>query len=320
VRADRLVTILLLLQTYRRLTARQLSERLEVSERTIHRDMEALSVSGIPLVAARGAGGGWTLPGSYRTDLTGLRQDEVQALFLTGPPRVLSDLGLHAALDGALVKLMAALPVQHRRDADFIRQRIYIDSAPWRPAEERAAVLPLLREALWRDRRLVISYQRSDSVLVDRLVDPLGLVAKSGLWYLVAAVDGEIRTYRVSRIDAAHLADEACVRPSAFDLAGFWTQSSAQFIAGLPRYPAQVRVTGEVVPRLRFGGRFARIEQVNPPDADGWSRVDIRFETIDEACEFCLGFGPGLEVLEPLELRERVIRLARETVEFYAKM
>src|SRR5215831_6891858 len=206
-RADRLLSILLLLQTYRRMTARDLAERLEVSERTIHRDMESLSGVGIPVVAERGAGGGWLLQGEYRTNLTGLNEAEIQALFLARSPRLLDDLGLGKAAEAAFIKLFAAVPPAMRRDAESASRRIYVDGAGWNQSEESAPLLPLLQEAIRQDRTVRFKYQRGDECEVEREVDPLGLVAKGGAWYLVAAIDGDIRNYRVSRVIEAEMTD-----------------------------------------------------------------------------------------------------------------
>ncbi len=318
-RADRLLSILLLLQNNRRMTARDLAERLEVSQRTIHRDMEALGAAGVPIYAERGAGGGWVLPEEYRTDLTGLNEAEIQALFLAMPPRLLADLGLRQASDAALVKLLAALPSMQRRDAEYARQRIHIDASGWRRPEEAVPTLPAIQEAVWRECRLHLSYQRSDGTTVERLVDPLGLVAKGSLWYLVAAVEGEIRTYRVSRVHSARVSDQPCVRPPNFDLAAYWAQSSANFVASLPRYSVIVRVSPEV-PTWMYGvGAYVRIEQIDPPDAEGWSTLHLRLQSEEEACAYVLGFGPQMEVVEPPELRDRVIHLAASIVNSYAQ-
>src|SRR5438128_12227933 len=193
-RADRLLSVLLLLQVHRRLTARELAKRLEVSERTIHRDMEALSAAGFPVFAERGSGGGWMLVEGYRTNLTGLNAVEVQALFVTKPLRLLADLGLDKASDAALIKLSAALPSAHRPGAENARQRIHIDVTGWNRPDEAARFLPLLQEAVWQERRLRFTYQRGGGCdAVQRVADPLGLVAKGSIWYLVAAVDGDIR-------------------------------------------------------------------------------------------------------------------------------
>jgi predicted DNA-binding transcriptional regulator YafY len=319
-RADRLLSIMLNLQVRRRMTARELAKLLEVSERTIHRDMEALSGAGVPVIAERGMGGGWMLMEGYRTNLTGLNESEIQALFVNKPSRLLADLKLDKASDGALIKLLAALPAMYRRDAEYARQRIYVDVTGWNRSEETVPHLPLLQEAIWQERKIYFNYQRGGECgSVERLADPLGLVAKGSVWYLVASVEGEIRTYRVSRILDVSLTEKAAVRPEGFDLATHWEQSASQFKANLPRYAATVRVAPEIFPRIRFAGRFARIEQVDPPDQDGWIKVYLRFDVEEMACEYVLSFGPNIEVLEPLSLREKVIKLAESVIAFYSQ-
>ena len=319
-RADRLLSILLLLQVKQRITARELAKRLEVSERTIHRDMEALGMAGIPITAERGTNGGWSLLEVYRTNLTGLNEAEVQALFLSNSTRLLSDLGLRKAADAALIKLLAAIPSISRQNAEYVRQRIYIDATSWHATEhDDLSSLPLLQEALWRERKLLLIYQRSDTVAVERLVDPLGLVAKGSTWYLVAAIEQEIRTYRVSRIQSATLQEQACVRPPDFDLATYWAQSSTRFIAAMPRYPVRVRVAPDVLERIYHAGRYARIEHMEAPDADGWIELCLCFEMEEAACGYLLSFGTQVEILEPLALRAKVFTLAENVAAFYAK-
>ena len=318
-RADRLLSVLLLLQVHRRLTARELAKRLEVSERTIHRDMDALSAAGFPVFAERGIGGGWMLVEGYRTNLTGLNRDEIQALFLTKPLRLLADLGLDKASDAALLKLSAALPSAHRDNAEHARQRIHIDITGWNRAEESIQFLPALQEAVWRERRLKFSYQRGGGCdSVERLADPLGLVAKGSVWYLVAMVDGDIRSYRVSRVLSAELTNEPCVRPKGFDLAEYWEQSTVRFKAHLPQYQATMRAHPDVFPRMGLAGRFARIERADAPDAEGWIKVAMRFDVEEMACEYALSFGSRMEVLEPETLREKVIDAARSVIAFYS--
>lgn len=253
-RADRLLSILLLLQIERRITTAELARRLEVSDRTIHRDMDALSAAGVPVVAARGTGGGWFLLDEYRTDLTGLSEAESQTLFLTTPTRLIADLGLARAASGALIKLRAALPRQQQPGAEDVRQRIHIDAAGWRQTEGALPAMPVLQEALWGNQRLWIRYRRSDDSESERTLDPLGLVAKGNLWYLIAASEGEIRTYRVSRIVAATLLDHPVTRPAGFDLAGYWAQSSREFLSRLPQYRATVRVAPHVLRMIRKAG------------------------------------------------------------------
>ena len=318
-RADRLFSIVLLLQSQHQLTARELARRLEVSERTIHRDMDALSGAGIPVVAARGTGGGWSLLGEYRTNLTGLNEAEIQSLFVTRPARLLADLKLEKAAEGALLKLLAALPTGHRRGVEHVRQRIHLDVTGWQRAEETVPLLHVLQEAIWQERRLRLTYQRGECGAVERLVDPLGLVAKGSVWYLVAAVEGEVRSYRVSRVQGAELTDAPCVRPPDFDLASFWEQSAAQYRAHLPHYRALVRVRREIISRLPYAGRFARIEHLGEPDADGWVQIALRFDVEEMACEYALSFGTQLEVLEPPALRAKVVEAAKGVVAFYTQ-
>lgn len=318
-RAERLLSIMLLLQSHRRLTARDLARRLEVSARTIQRDMEALSIAGIPVVAERGAGGGWSLLGEYRTNLTGLNEAEIQTLFVSRPTRTLADLKLEKAAEGALLKLLAALPAMYRRGAEHARQRIHIDVANWNPPQEIAPSLPLLQDAIWQERKVKIIYRRSGCEDVERLVDPLGLVAKGSVWYFVAAVNGEVRSYRVSCVNGVELMEAHCERPPGFDLAAFWEHSIAEFRAHLPRYHATVRVRSAIVPRLNYAGRFARVEQIGDADEDGWVRVSLRFDVEEMACEYALSFGSQLEVIEPAALREKVVEAAHSVVTFYTK-
>ncbi|MBO0862805.1 MAG: YafY family transcriptional regulator [Chloracidobacterium sp.] len=319
-RADRLLSIMLLLQTHRRMTAQDLAGRLEVSERTIHRDMDSLSAAGVPVVAERGIGGGWSLIGEYQTNLTGLNEAEIQALFLSRSPRLLDDLGLGKAAEAAFIKLFATVPPAMRRDAESASQRIYVDGAGWNRNEETVPFLPLLQEAVWKNRAVRFKYQRGDDCEVERVAGPLGLVAKGGAWYLVAAIDGDIRNYRISRVIEAEITDQPFVRPEAFDLVAHWRQSAVEFKSKFPRYTVTARVHPEAVNKMYIIGRFSRVEDVAPPDeADekGWRRVSICFQFEDDACECLLGFGDQIEVLEPSELRRKLVDRARCVVEFY---
>jgi predicted DNA-binding transcriptional regulator YafY len=314
-RADRLLSILLLLQVHRRVTARELAARLEVSERTILRDMEALSSSGVPVIAERGAHGGWALLDEYQTKLTGLTAKEIQALFLGTPPRVMADLGLKQPAEAAFIKLQAALPAGVQRQADFARQRILIDSSGWRDPGESAACLPVLLDAVWRERRVRFQYSRVSCAPSERIGEPLGLVAKGSIWYLVARTDGELRTYRVSRIADAVVLAEPAVRPNGFDLAAYWNRSAAEFRDHLPRYYATLLADPAVMRWIRYRGW--RLEE-EVPQADG-VRVRLRFDVQEEALQFALSFGAQIRVVEPQELRERVIEATRATLASYAE-
>jgi len=319
VRADRLLTILLLLQVHGRLTSRQLAERLEVSRRTVHRDMEALSAAGVPVYALRGAGGGWVLPADFRTDLTGLHEAEVRAMFLAQPPRVLADLGLRGAAEAGLAKLLAALPAGSQPEAERMRQRIHVDATSWRGGGEPMPCLRLVQEAVWRDRRLEIGYRRAGGEVVDRVVDPLGLVAKGGAWYLLAGVEEGTRTYRVSRIARATLLDRPAHRPPGFDLAAAWEASQRRFEAELPRYRVRLRVRAERARQVWELGHWSRVEAVGEADGDGWCEASVRFQFREDAARALLPLGEAAEVIEPGEVREDMIDAATAILRRYGR-
>jgi len=313
-RADRLISILLLLQMHARLTARTLAKRLEVSERTILRDMDALGAAGVPVVADRGAGGGWRLVDGYRANMSGLTESEVQSLFVTGPSRLLADLHLDKASDGALVKLLSVLPAVSRRGAELARQRIHIDVSGWSRSRDPVPHLPALQLAVWSDRRLRIMYDRGEGCASERLVDPLGLVAKGSVWYLVASIDGDIRSYRVSRIRDAAMLDETFVRNPDFDLAAFWERSAETFRERLPRFEAVIRARDESLPWIQSMTRFGGVDRIDD-DSAGWKRLAMHFDTAQVARTTLLGFGTTVEIIEPESLRQEVVAEARAVAE-----
>lgn len=318
-RADRLVAIVLLLQKHRQLTARDLSQHLEVSQRTILRDMEALSTAGIPVVAERGQSGGWRLMENYRTTLTGLNEGEVQALFVNPPAKYLSDLGFERSSTSAALKLLAALPLTMQTIAERIQERVFIDESGWNRQEEVVPYLKQLQQAIWQERTVFLTYRRGDETTIERTVHPLGLVVKGSVWYLVAVVpQGDVRTFRVSRITSALINDELFERPLDFDLARFWKSSSAAFQQKLSGYVMKARVSKTVLPWVRYGGRFAKVEIATEPDLDGWTTIEVRFDVEEGALQYALGFGAGLEVIEPVTLRERIVERTQEIIEFYS--
>lgn len=317
-RADRLLSIVLLLQTNHQLTSRDLASRLEVSERTIHRDMDALSGAGIPIIAARGSGGGWSLLGDYRTTLTGLTEAEIQSLFVTKPAKLLADLHLEKAADGAQLKLLASLPSAFREGAERARQRIHVDVSGWSRREEAVPFLPILQEALWLEHKLTIKYERGEKCEpVERILSPLGLVAKGSVWYLVASIDESVRSYRVSRIAHAEILNEPAPIPSDFNLAAYWERSASTFKSNVPNYLATFWVSPSVLLRLSFAGRFARVNETEETDARGWRKVHVGFDVDEMACEYAVSFGPNLEVIAPVDLREKVVAMTKATLEFY---
>jgi predicted DNA-binding transcriptional regulator YafY len=304
-RASRLVSFLLVLQTRGQLTAAELADRLEVSERTVQRDAQALAAAGVPIASVRGPAGGYRLERGYRTKLTGLDASEAEALFV-GPA---AELGLGRELAGARLKLLASLPTEVQERASRASQLFHVDTRGWFREEDRAPFLPVIASALWRERRLDMRY-REGSTIVTRRLDPLGLVLKAGVWYLLARRRGEERVYRVSRIVSARERAEASTRPVGFDLAEAWTARSEAF--------ERTRPTLEVTVRLPRG----EIKYLRDPriveDADP-ATVVARFTGLDQAFHALLSYGPYAEVLAPLELRERIASAAARTAEIYAR-
>lgn len=322
-RADRLLSILLTLQSEGKVKAGELARRLEVSPRTVYRDLDALTAAGVPVYAEPGPTGGITLMDGYRTQLTGLNRGELQTLFFGKPAALLRDLGLSGTADAALLKLHASLPAPARAGATSARGLLHIDTTGWRRQRDAVPLLPDLYDAVVGARRVQLLYARSDKT-VTRLSDPLGLVAQGSVWYLVAVTDGETRTYRVSRLEGLEPTPETFTRPADFDLAAYWEASKKAFRAALPRYPVTVRAEPGIAQRLRTSGRYARVtaEDATPDDATlgkhGWVTLTMLFEVEWEACEYLLSFGPAVEVLDPLELRGQIAKLAQATAQLYA--
>jgi predicted DNA-binding transcriptional regulator YafY len=321
-RSSRLLSILLLLQTRRQLTARELAEELEVSLRTIYRDVEALAAAGVPVYADQGRAGGYRLVDGYRTKLTGLTEQEAAALFMVGMPGPAAALGLTEQTTGAELKLLAALAPDQRDRAGRLKNRFHLDLPAWYRDAEDSPHLAAIAEAVLHDRRIKVLYRRWEAPReVERVLDPYGLVLKSGTWYVVAATPGGIRTYRVSNILELTATDEAFARPSGFDLATHWQGHLDQF--------EQRRITGQAVVRISPGlvTRLADLsstlllkaiaDAAAEPAEDGSITVAVPIESVPNAATQLIHYGNALEVLEPLELRAELSRLARTLVELY---
>lgn len=316
-RSTRLVTLLLLLQARGRLTAAQLAAALEVSERTVYRDLADLGASGVPVVAERGEGGGYHLLEGYRTNLTGLTAEEAEALLLGGAAGPLADLGFGSLLAATRLKLLAAVPPGLRPLATRAEGRFHLDPTAWaHQAPREQGHLRTAAGAVWRDRRLRIRYARPDDSEIRRLIDPLGLVHKTGTWYLVGASAGEPRVYRIDRLRAAVVVDSAAERPAGFDLAAFWAEWEAAYAAGLPTFAARVRL-GPVGQRYRdaLGPVSPRAATEEGTDPDGWVRQTLVFDHQRVACAALLALAPDVEVLDPPSLREEMAEIARLLVE-----
>ncbi|HKH07597.1 MAG TPA: WYL domain-containing protein [Agromyces sp.] len=308
-RADRLVATLLTLQARGRVTAAQLAEELEVSVATARRDLEALSAAGIPVYPQAGRGGGWQLLGGARTDLSGLSAGEARALFLLVGPAASVDPDAKAALR----KLVRALPETFRTDARAAAEAVVIDAGEWgRPREETSPPLPQLQAAVVERRRVRIRYAAWNREPAERLVDPWGLVQKQGRWYLLGAVDGAERTYRLDRLLGVAVTDDVATRPEDLDLVEIWERVTAEIDRQRASASATVIAEAGIVPLLRtqFGQRAIAEEELDAMR----SRVRVTAPTEQLLARGLAGWAEYLEVLEPESLREELHRLGEALI------
>lgn len=336
-RADRLLSLLLLLQNRGRMSAPKLAAELEVSVRTIYRDLEALSASGIPVYADRGPLGGYRLVDGYRTRLTGLSGTEAHALFLAGIPGAAQDLGLGAMLATAQLKLRAALPEDLAERTRVVSERFHLDAPAWFRETDEVPHLAAIAGAVWDQRVLRVYYRRWRGE-VRRELYPLGVVLKGGVWYLVAlvataeeaagaqgvkdaeAAGGAARTYRVSRFLGVEVG-EGFERPAGFDLAVHWAESLRRLEAAVYQGTARVSLSprAQKLLPMKFGAAGTRaLEGAGPPDARGWVETDLEVETSSMAVGDLLGLGSEAEVLGPDELRAAIVQETAALAQRYA--
>ncbi|MGH3632080.1 MAG: helix-turn-helix transcriptional regulator [Sciscionella sp.] len=318
-RASRLLSLLLLLQERGRMSATELATELEVSVRTVYRDVESLSAAGVPVYADRGRDGGYQLLEGYRTRLTGLSEPEARALLFAGMPAAATDLGLGEVLAAARLKLSAALPSELRARAGRVAERFLLDAPTWFRTTDEVPWLAGIADAVWDQRRIEVRYERWDRSVVTRLLEPLGLVLKSGVWYLLAG-PGSVRTFRVSRVHACDVLDERFDRPGGFVLTDAWANHEEHLRARLYRGEAVVRLSPRAMQLLFLLGpvvlREAQAQQPEPDDG-GWVRLRLPIESLDHATAELLRFGAEVEVLEPAELRARIASVARDLGHLY---
>ena len=320
-RASRLLSLLMLLQSRGRVSAQVLAEALEVSVRTIHRDVDELSAAGVPIWADRGRLGGFQLQPGWRTRVDGLTAPEAQAMFLGGLPGPAAELGLGEAMASAQLKLLAALPDGWREDARRVSARFHLDPIDWYRGPSATDHLPAIAQAVWGERRLAMRYE-SWKGEVSRRVDPLGLVLKAGIWYLAARVGMGVRTYRLSSILDLEVTEEPFERPWDFDLAAWWQASTQRFEKELAVGTATLRVSPSGLKAVReLGAAVARAAEASAsePDEAGWRRVTIPIESIAHAAAQALRLGAQAEVLEPAALRRELVDRVAAMAAIYAQ-
>jgi predicted DNA-binding transcriptional regulator YafY len=318
--ASRLLSILMLLQAKGRVSATELAQTFEVSVRTIYRDIDQLSATGVPVYADRGRNGGFALLDGYRTKLTGLTRPEAETLFLAGLPGPAAELGLAEHLATARLKLLAALPPSVQPGADRMAERFHLDATAWFHDNKPLPALPAIAHAVWNGKMLKLSYRRAgQSDVVSRKLGPLGLVLKGGTWYLIAQAGKAIRTYRAANISDAEASDEDFGRPKNFDLAKHWALSSRAYESGVYRERALVRISPRGRTRLELLGPYVMEgaeRTASKPDGEGWIRCTLPIESIEFGARELMRLGEEVEVLGPPPLR----RYMATTLAAMAKM
>ncbi|MGW6020744.1 helix-turn-helix transcriptional regulator [Streptomyces sp. NPDC055099] len=322
-RAARLIKMVLLLQARPSMTAAELAGELEVSERTITRDAQALSEAGVPVYADRGRAGGYRLIGGYRTRLTGLGRSEAEALFLSGVPGALREMGLEDAASAARLKVSAALMPSLRDASQNASQRFHLDAPGWFKETPAPELLPALADAVWDDRRVTARYRRQDTE-VERELEPYGLVLKAGVWYLCARVPdtGSFRVYRIDRFTAITADEDRFVRDEEFDLPGFWEERAAQFARAILHSEVVLRLSEAGLRQLPYATDSAStqeaLESASAPDEEGWVTLTLAVENETVAYTQLMSLGPEAEILEPPTLRERFAAAATQMARRYS--
>lgn len=311
-RADRLVAALLILQARGRVTAAELAAELEISERTARRDLEALAVAGVPVYSQAGRGGGWSLVGGARTDLSGLTAAEARTLFLVAGPSASATPQIKAALR----KLLRALPEPFRAEANSAAAAVVLDPVRWdRTSIPPPEYLDVLQRAVVDAVKVRLRYAGRDRPETERTVHPLGLVAKASVWYLVAGTDEGLRTFRLTRVRGVTVTDEPAERPEGFDLAETWKSIVETIDERREWFRADVLADSEAVPWLRgaFGARIS----VGAATGDGRIEVELRSWSAHSIASELAAFGTKVEVVRPAEVREYLARLGADLSEFY---
>ncbi|GGG02131.1 helix-turn-helix transcriptional regulator [Paenibacillus abyssi] len=317
-RADRLISIMILLQNNAKITTKELASELEVSDRTILRDMDALSLSGIPVVADRGKTGGWRLMDHFQSQLSGLKLEDMKALFILPSEKMLEDLGVPISGLDIRQKLLASLPSATKAEGRYYLEKIYIDTDTWKSSKERNKTLLIVQQALWEDKKLNIMYQKANGDCSSRVVCPLGLVLKGSAWYLVALNENDkYRNFRLSRIVQTEFVHEGFTRPEHFNLSEYWKQSKLSFAESLPSLKVEILAEPSIISRMTFTDKFVEKVAADAQLNDRMVPVTLNFNTEQEAVAYVLSFGGAMKLVQPEYLIERVIQQAKSVIEMY---
>lgn len=312
-RADRLLSIISLLQLHKQMTAKELASKLEVSVRTIYRDIDALTYIGVPVITDRGHDGGIKLLGDYKTDLTGLNDEELQYLFLPPPQKVLTDLDIKNLNYHSLLKLLGSASSHQLELVENIQNYVYIDMYSWNEtASVNKEILYKLQRAIWNTSQIRIDYTKVSGNKKINL-NPLGLVNKKGIWYL-AALDDIVKTYKVSSIDNVLITDLQFERPRDFSLEEYWKISTSDFMKKIPKYLFRIETTPEVYRHIE-SRKFISIIDKQPNDDT--VLLTIEFNAKWQAVEFALGYGNKIQVIEPEEVKLEIIEIAKQILDKY---
>ena len=318
-KSERLIKIIIKLQQGETVTTRRLADDLEVSERTIHRDMESLSLIGIPVYSERGKNGGWRLVDRWKQSLSYLTEKEIISLFLPTPEKIITELNLDISTKDLKQKLLLSVPERMRKSASTIWERIYIDTGTWRGSKNNKSELKFIQQAVMEERKIKIQYKKGNGEESTYVLNPLGLVAKGSTWYVVAINhEGNYRNFKLSRIINICLQKEYFVRPDEFVLSNYWINSKKQFIKDLPEYEIEVKISRGIIERIMFTSRFVRIKQIdNKQSNSDWINAKLSFPTREEAINFVLGFGNQMKLVAPAELRDELIIRAKQVIQLY---
>jgi len=317
-RTERIFHILFLLQNREVVTTEQLADELKVSSRTIHRDMDELSLAGIPVYSIRGKHGGWSILESFKHELAQVTPEELQSFIASPSKKLLNDLGIDKNTIDIREKLLSKLTKSDNTERTrTLWDRVYIDTGSWRELNETTPYLEVVQRAVFENKKLKIVYKKLNNSKSERCIEPLGLVAKSNKWYVIAKKMDQFRNYRVSRIVSATMLEEGFERPRNFHLITYWEKSKTDFIRDLPEFVVKVEVKSTMMNRLTFTSKFIHALDKKQNTNSNWCSVSLTFNDKQEAIEYVLGFGDKVRVISPKYLINDIVTAAQSVIQMY---